>query len=177
MGPQSSKLFLRIFLLFGCMAAPSFGQTGPGGGPPPFDPAQAQQFMAMMQQRILDGVKEALGSDDKELRILQPRLEKVLKLRFELAAGGMAMMARAPGGAPGFFNLGQPPSNLQRARDALGDALDNKHSTPEQIKARMTALRDALAAARAEFARAQDDLRDLLTARQEAILVTMGLLD
>lgn len=44
-------------------------------------------------------------------------------------------------------------------------------------KAALTALREARAKAREELEKAQKELKDLLTLKQEARLVTMGLLE
>jgi hypothetical protein len=66
---------------------------------------------------------------------------------------------------------------VQQASLELRDVLQNKNATPEQIQQRLTALRDAGAAARKKLEDAQKDLRELLTQRQEASLVTMGMLD
>ena len=49
-------------------------------------------------------------------------------------------------------------------------------ATPDQIKTKLTALRDARAKAKTELEKAQKDLRDMLTVKQEAILVMMNVL-
>ena len=66
---------------------------------------------------------------------------------------------------------------MATAAAALQAVLDNKDSTPDDIKAKLTALRDAKTAAKADLTKAQTDLREVLTVRQEAVLVTMGYLD
>jgi len=55
--------------------------------------------------------------------------------------------------------------------------LDNTASTPDQIKASLTTLRKEREAAKQRLAAAQQDLRKIITVRQEAILVMMGTLD
>jgi hypothetical protein len=62
------------------------------------------------------------------------------------------------------------------ARD-LQQTLDNKDATAEQIKAKMQVLRDAKTKAREQLAAAQNDLKEMVTTRQEAVLVGMGLLE
>jgi Spy/CpxP family protein refolding chaperone len=59
----------------------------------------------------------------------------------------------------------------------LQTTLDNKDAKPEEIKAKLTALRDARNKAKEDLTKAQADLKELLTQRQEAVLVNMGLLD
>jgi Spy/CpxP family protein refolding chaperone len=63
------------------------------------------------------------------------------------------------------------------ASKALADTLDNKDAKPDEIKAKLTALRDARAKAREELTKARKDLTDLLTQRQEAVLVQFGILE
>jgi hypothetical protein len=48
---------------------------------------------------------------------------------------------------------------------------------PEEIKAKLTALRAAKEQARQDLVKARQDLRQLMTLRQEAVLVLNGLLD
>ncbi len=72
--------------------------------------------------------------------------------------------------------LGEP-SPVDTAAEALQTTLENASATPEEIKSKLTALRTAKEKAKQELAVAQKDLREVLTLRQEAQLVVMGLLD
>ncbi len=53
----------------------------------------------------------------------------------------------------------------------------NKDATPDQIKEKLQALRDAKTKAAADLKKSQDDLRLYLTVRQEAVLVSRGILE
>jgi Spy/CpxP family protein refolding chaperone len=68
-------------------------------------------------------------------------------------------------------------SPLELAQRELSQVLDNKDSTADQITAKLKALREARDKARAELASAQKDLKEILTPRQEAVLVNMSMLD
>ena len=59
----------------------------------------------------------------------------------------------------------------------LRDTLDNKDATADTITQKLTALRDARTKAQTELQSAQKDLKDVLTQRQEASLVMMGILE
>lgn len=161
------------------------GPGGPGGGPPDF---------AAMRQMMMDRMKEALGVNDEEWKALEPRIEKVQQLqRDSRGGGGMFMMfgrgpgaggpggpGRGPGGpgGPGFGAGGdRAPSPVMQATMDLRDTLDNKDAKPADIQSKLKALRDARAKAHDDLAKAQDDLKSLLTTRQEAVLVTMGMLE
>ena len=66
---------------------------------------------------------------------------------------------------------------MEKAQDQLRNVLDNTASTPEQIRAALMTLRKEREAAKQQLAAAQKDLRDVVTIRQEAVLVMMGTLD
>ena len=51
------------------------------------------------------------------------------------------------------------------------------NASADDLKAKMTALREARAQARQQLTQAQAELKELLTAKQEAALVMMGLLE
>ena len=59
--------------------------------------------------------------------------------------------------------------------DALRKAIDSDAS-PADIKAKLAELRAARKKKEAELEKAQDQLREILSPRQEAIAVTLGLL-
>jgi len=141
---------------------------------PPPDGAALQQIVARVQQRRIQAVKQALGCTDEEFKILEPKVERVLLIQFEQAGGYSGRRGR---GANGPLMSVVPQSEVMKARLALQDAVDNKDVGPPEIIRKLKDLRDARAAARTELARAQDDLRDFLTVRQEAVLVTMGYLE
>lgn len=87
---------------------------------------------------------------------------------------GMGMSSRRPGAPPG------PEGSLTpvgKVTEELRKVLENKDAKSEEIKAKLTALREAREKAKKELAKAQQELRTGLTARQEAQLVLMGWLD
>ncbi len=83
-------------------------------------------------------------------------------------------------GGPGGGRPGAPAgeqSAVEKAQTQLRTVLDNTASTPDQIKTQLTALRTAREKAKQQLAAAQQDLRKIITIRQEAVLVMMGTLD
>jgi Spy/CpxP family protein refolding chaperone len=77
----------------------------------------------------------------------------------------------------GMGGRGGEPSELAKASQALTAVLQNKEAGAGEIKAALQALRDARAKAKAELEKAQKELKEILTLRQEAQLVQMGVLD
>jgi hypothetical protein len=59
----------------------------------------------------------------------------------------------------------------------LRTTLEKESASPEEIKTQLTAVRQAREKAKQDLAVAQQDLKKILTVRQEAMLVEMGQLD
>ncbi len=66
---------------------------------------------------------------------------------------------------------------IGKSTEELRKVLDNKDAKSDEIKAKLTALREAREKTKQELAKAQQELRGGLNVRQEAQLVLMGLLD
>ncbi|HOJ59409.1 MAG TPA: hypothetical protein PK878_03915 [bacterium] len=169
------------------MAQEQRGQRGQRGQ---FDPAQMQ---AMMMERI----QEQLGATDEEWKVIQPLVANVMEKQRNAMQGGFrgVGMRFGPGGpgAPG----GPAPQAADRPQregqdrgqrggfrgvedpdvTALQTVLENKDASPEEIKAKLNALRTTRAKREAELKTAREELRKVLTLRQEAQLVLMGMLD
>ncbi len=132
-----------------------------------------------MQQRM-DQLKTDLGATDDEFTgVIQPKIQKVMQAQRD-AMGGMFGRGRGrggPGGGGGGGGQAAAPSATQAAAEDLKKTLDNKDSTPDDIKTKLQALRDARKAAKDDLAKAQEDLKSVLTARQEAVLVQAGMLE
>jgi hypothetical protein len=66
---------------------------------------------------------------------------------------------------------------VEKAADQLSTTLENESASAEEIKKQLTTLRAEKEKTKQEQAKAQQELRQLLTLRQEAQLVLMGLLN
>ncbi len=157
-------------------------QGGPGGRQ--FDPAQMRQ---MMEQRM----REQLGATEQEWKVLGPRVMKVSELNRQISGfgrgfGGPGFGGRrggpmgGPQGGPQGGQPGAPQRELteiEKASEQLQTTLENTAATPDQIKTQLTALRSAKEKSKQELAVAQQELRKVVTVRQEAQLVLMGMLD
>jgi len=139
-----------------------------------------------MQARMLAGLRERMEvKDDEEWKLIAERIAKVTELR-RSAPGGpgmMMMMGRGPGvggpGGPGRDDGGGRggfrPGGGSPETAALASALRDKLPDAE-IKSRLERLRDQRKDSEAKLARAQEELRAVLTMRQEAMAVMAGLL-
>jgi len=130
----------------------------------------------------MDGIKERLEfKDDTEWTAVQPLVQKVFDLRRETMASGIGGMFRrrnSGGNAPqgggdrrpsSFFGTPNPDT------EALQKALDD-NAPAAQIKSALEKFRATKKDKEAKLATAQEDLRKVLTAKQEAQATLMGLL-
>jgi hypothetical protein len=156
------------------------------GGPPPgrrnFDPAQ-------FRQRMMDNLKEQLEvTDDTEWKALEPMVQAVMDARMASMSGmgrgmfgGPRRRANATDGGNNNGNngdqqrrgpFGQTPSP---EADALQKAIDAKAPKAE-IKAALEKFVASRKAKQTDLEKAQEQLRKVLTSRQEAIATLNGLL-
>ncbi len=148
---------------------PGGGRGGRGGN---FDPAQ-------MQQRMLENIREQMDvKDDAEWKIIADRITKVNEARRDIGfgGGGMRRMFRPPGGDTqnadqGRRRFGPEPSAEETA---LEKAIDSKAPKAE-LKAAMTKFRAAKKEKEAKLEAAQEELLKVVDTKQEALLLSMGI--
>ena len=162
------------------MAAPAPG--APGAATAPGAPGGPGTGLDRFRQALTDRLKEILGATDEEWKVLQPRVEKVMTLTMQSRFGGLnigALVGRGRRGGPGGPgpDTTAPQTEIDKTGAALQNLLDNKDAKSEEIKAALAALREMRAKAGDELEKARKSLREVLTLRQEAQLVMMGLLD
>jgi hypothetical protein len=168
-------------------AGGSGGDRGDRGGRGNFDPQE-------MQQRMLGSLRERLEvTDDAEWKLISERVMKVSELRRSTGGGMGGMMwggrggpggpggpgggDRSSGGGGGDRGPGRggPRPGGNQEMDLLSSALRDKLPDAE-VKARLDRFRESRKANEARLAKAQEDLRAVLSVRQEAIAVVFGLL-
>ena len=128
------------------------------------------------QERMANYMKEQLAVNDEEWTVLQPKLQKVMEARRDTGAFGGGFFG-GRGGRDGGGGDQQQQSAAVKASSDLRQTLDNKEAKPEEIAAKLKALREAREKAKVDLAAAQKDLKEVLTQRQEAVLVMMGTLE
>jgi hypothetical protein len=126
------------------------------------------------QARVLTKLREQLEvTDDAEWDVIGERILKVNELRQTVAAGAagaktaMAMSEKSKRSSRG--------SSAHPEQDALRSAVVDKLPDAE-IKMRLARAHDVHQRNLAKLAKAQDELRAVLTVRQEAVAVIAGLL-
>ena len=102
-------------------------------------------------------------TDDAEWQLISDRISKVTELRRSILSGGMRQ------------RNGTNATQGNPEQDALATAVTDKLPDAE-VKARMERLRAARKESEAKLDQAWEDLRAILTVRQEAIAVLAGIL-
>ena len=113
--------------------------------------------------------QDGLGATDDEWKVIVPKLEKVQAILTQLNAsrGGIVIAATHP----------VEESEVAKRSKALVAALHNKDAKPQDLADALKACREARSKAQEEFEKARKALKEILTARQEATLVTTGVLE
>lgn len=147
---------------------PDRGDRGDRGGRGNFDPEQ-------MRVRMMERYREAFEvKDDAEWKLIEGRITKVSDARRDMGGfgrmfGGPGGRGGGPGGRGGFGGEPNPDA------EALQKALEAKASADE-IKAKLAKYRESQKAKQVALEKAQAELRQVLSVKQEAQAVLMGLL-
>jgi len=158
------------------------------------DRPSPEEFRARMEERL----KTSLKVSDDEWKVLQPLIEKVGEKQRDVMSGrfGGGFGGRGPGGGGGGGGGGNAGGNGggnaggggggdrggrgrggSEESQALRTALERESTSPDDIKAKLAAVREQRKKAAAELAAARAELLKVVTVRQEAVLVSMGMLE
>jgi hypothetical protein len=111
-------------------------------------------------QRMLERLKAELKVSEEEWTVVKPRVEEVYRLAHTQTSA----------------TDDKEVSVAQRISE-LRELLALPEAKPEAIKARLTLLRAAREQVQQKLIQAKQELRKIMTLRQEAVLVLFGLLD
>ena len=143
------------------------------GGRGNFDPAQ-------MQQRMMENIRGDLGfTNDTDWNAVQPLFQKVMDARRDVGfGGGMGRMFRNrnngdQAGGNNRPNFGPQPS---QEAEALQKSIDD-NAPKAQLKAALAKYQASQKAKQAKLVTAQENLRKVLTPKQEAQATLLGLLE
>lgn len=156
--------------------APSAPAGGGNGG------GAAQDFIQRMMEARDANIKTALKATDDEWSVIQPLLDKVEQAQFAWATTGnfgfgFGGRRGGGGGAGGAGGGGRPLFPGTPEVQALNDAAQSDSTSNDDLKAKMAAVRAARKKAEDDLAAARENLQKVLSLRQEAVLLSMGILD
>jgi hypothetical protein len=167
-------VFLGMLTIAVSARAQNTGGPGGRGGPPPRPPDPLQQ------------IKSQMGVSEDEWTVMLPLIQRVQELERDSHIRGRGPGGRGGppppppdgrGGPPPPPPPVEPPTELQLATLALQELIANDNATSDQIFAAIESVRVAHEKAQAALKEAQDQLKQLLTAKQEAVLTLSGLLN
>jgi hypothetical protein len=118
--------------------------------------------MAWQRQRAFEDLKDQLHIPDQEWPVVKPRLQTVYNLVHPVSQMG---------------RNDQPKTELEQRSRELRELLRDDAAGADQIKAKLTAFRAAKEKTNQQLAGARQTLRQLMSLRQESVLVLNGLLD
>ena len=176
-----SALALAVSTILATAQTPA-APAAPAATTPPADAGggrgrggQGGNFQDFMQ-RMNDRMKEALKVTDEEWTVLKPLIEKVQTAQRE-AGAGRGFGGRGPGG-PGGGDNNTPDTRPGAAESAaLRTALESDSTSADDLKAKLAAVRAVRKKGTADLAVAREELKKVVTVRQEAVLVSMGILE
>lgn len=175
--------FTRVLIVLLCLSAGvALAQNDPGTTNPPPGRGRARQGRfdpAQFQERMMSRYRERLEvTDDAEWKAMEPLIQHVLDARMAMVSRGG--FGRRNGRTRGEANPTSPaerPSRIQQnpAVEDLQKAIDSK-APPAEMKAALARYNSYRKAKQADLEKARDELRAVLTSRQEAIATLSGLL-
>jgi len=148
-------------------------------------------------KRLAESMKQALRATEQQWKTIKPRLDKVKYLSKQARVSITPASFRRSRGSGGPNNQQsipkveegwewskeweeKAPSELtegERTCEGLLELLEDKGSKQEEIEKKVEALRKVRKEASKQLAKAQQELREVLTFRQEATLVLMRYLN
>jgi len=126
---------------------------------------------SQIMDRIMDRYRENLGFSVAEWKVVRPKVQAVMDNRISGASGMMSMFGGSRRGRGGDSSTEKTPTS------ELRDLLEKEDASKGDIKAKLAAYRADRKAREAKLKKAQEDLRQFLTIKQEAQAVLAGLLN
>jgi chaperonin cofactor prefoldin len=147
-------------------------------------PKSLEEMQAFIQQKRIDAeakmleqTKEQLGLSDIEWSLVKPRFLKVTMQQKEVS-GVVDRPGLSIGPGQLQANPDTPTGNaVYDAKQQLRNLAKDATASSDDIKKQINALRKAQETAQQKLSVARQELRSLLTVRQEAYLITTGVLD
>ena len=132
---------------------------------------RGQWDRSQIMERIMDRYRENIGFSVAEWKVVQPKVQAVMDNRISGASGMMSKFGGSRRGRGGDSSTEKTPTS------ELRDLLEKDDASKGDIKAKLAAYRADRKAREAKLKKAQEDLRQLLTIKQEAQAVLAGLLN
>ncbi len=154
-------------------------------------PEEMRQRMEQRQRERIERMREELKASAEDWQVLGPAIQKVLDAQQEIRRytgrgmmmgfGGRARGAPAAGSGAG-APTGRTGARVREVAEdsplrSLSELTRQEGASPAQLKAALAKLRKDREAKRAALKKLQKSLQELVTPRQEALLVLSGILE
>src|SRR5678809_1457039 len=96
-----------------------------------------------MREFINGRLKEQTGATDEEWKVIEPKLNKVNDIRFDMMAAGRGFGRGGRGGDENRTDSNAETGPVQTAARELRNVLDNKDAPADQIAAKLKGFREA----------------------------------
>jgi hypothetical protein len=130
-----------------------------------------EEFRKQMAERL----KGELKATDDEWAVLGPMIEKVTTAQRAASTRGFRPPGGGNNGGGGATTTSDRPGAAEQS--ALRETLANENASKEDIQSKLGAVRAQRKQAQSDLETAREDLKKVVTLRQEAILVSAGILD
>ena len=129
--------------------------------------------------RYLERLRQQLKATEEEWKVLGPRVEKLLLAQQDVRAGIRGVGGFGFGGGGGGLGnfSGAQMSEIEEAAADLRDAAQDPDVNAAEAKRRLVLYRRARDKARERLQAAEREVKELLTQRQEGLLVMLGVLN
>lgn len=156
------------------------GQIQGLGGQQDFGQRQGLQS-EQMQNMISQSLKQMLGSTDEEWSVIGPMVLKVYSLVSSQSSGVQIRSIMGRSGNQGSQMRGANRPSFSSTEDValeeLKTLLESEETTNTQLKNKISEIRNAREKSRQDLVKARKELREILTLKQEATLISVGLLE
>lgn len=135
------------------------------------------QMQGTMQKLALSAIRQQLASTDEEWAVLLPKLQTVVGLLSDVSQGGGLGSAAMMSGAGVMAGAQATNTPAAKAYRELRTLLKDKNATDQQVAIKLREWRQLHQKAKSLLTMARKDLISILTVRQEAILLSAGILE
>ena len=166
-----------LLLIATTSAQPAPPAPPPGAGPN-FKGAGGVGFSGKNTKEQLAAIKDLLAAADDDWQTLSPKVERVLAAKQNLNTGAGMNWTSQNGFKPVVqASTSRPDTPAGKALQAVRDAVTDPAASDEDLSRKMAAVREARQKARIEYQTAQNELISATSPRQQAILMTLGVIE
>jgi hypothetical protein len=175
--------FCRCFVTLVCMLVLGTLVSAQPAQPPAGGARQGRAvggigFNPDMRPDQLKAIRDQLDANDETWKTLSPLVEKVLEAKQKMSTGAGMSWQRSNNAKPVVrASDAKPDTAPGKAMQDVRDAVADTAATAADLTRKMAAVREARQKAKKDYENAQKALSDATTPRQQAVLMTLGVIE